>query len=121
MRESSNWRSDARTAVTTVFAPEHGRLLGECHALKQEDFHACLQQKGWHFESITPIKLLAKTGSIWELSSGRPGKARHPGRHSRDQVGRLLEWDATSVGAESPEVPGGGDGENVSCTVSPRP
>ena len=68
MRESSNWRPDARTTVTTVLALEDGRMLAECHALKREDFEAWLEQKGWNVESLTPIKLLAKTGSIWEIT-----------------------------------------------------
>ena len=68
LRETSNWRPDARTAITTVIALQDGRLLAECHAVKQEDFEAWLQQKGWNVESITPIKRMAKAGSIWELS-----------------------------------------------------
>jgi hypothetical protein len=43
-------------------------LLAECHAIKKESFETWLQQKGWNVESITPIKHLAKTGSIWETT-----------------------------------------------------
>ena len=68
MHDSSNWRPDARTTVTTVTALADGRLLAECHATKLEDFEAWLQQREWSVESITPIKLMAKTGSIWEVS-----------------------------------------------------
>ncbi len=64
MRDTTNWRPDARTAVTTVYALEDGRLLAECQAQKQEEFETWLQQKGWTVESITPIKHLAKTGSV---------------------------------------------------------
>lgn len=67
MHETHNWRPNARTTVTTVFSLGDGRLLAECHAVKQEDFEAWLQQKGWSVESITPIKYLARTGSIWEI------------------------------------------------------
>jgi hypothetical protein len=67
MHETNNWRPDARTTITTVIALDDGRLLAECHAIKQESFEAWLQQKGWNVESITPIKHLAKTGSIWAV------------------------------------------------------
>ena len=68
MRDTSSWRPDARTAVTTVYALEDGRLLAECHAQKQEDFETWLQQRDWTVESITPIKHLAKTGSIRDVT-----------------------------------------------------
>ena len=68
LRESRDWRPDARTTVTTVVALEDGRLLAECHAVKQEDFETWLEKKGWNVESLTPIKLMAKTGSIWEVA-----------------------------------------------------
>ena len=67
LQETKNWRADARTTVTTVYALGDGRLLAECHAGQEEDFKAWLEKKGWTVESIQPIKLLAKTGSIWEL------------------------------------------------------
>ena len=68
MRATSNWRPDARTSVTSVTALEDGRLIAECQAMKQEDFEAWLEKKGWVVESISPIKLLARTGSIREIS-----------------------------------------------------
>ena len=68
LHETSDWRPDARTTITTVLALGDGRLLAECHAIKQESFESWLQQKGWNVESITPIKHLAKTGSIWEVT-----------------------------------------------------
>ena len=68
LRETRNWRLDARTTITSVVALADGRLLAECHAVKQEDFETWLEQKGWNVESLTPIKLVAKTGSIWEIA-----------------------------------------------------
>jgi hypothetical protein len=68
LRETGAWRPDAQTTVTTVFALEDGRLLAECHATKQADFEAWLRQKGWQVESLTPVKHLAKTGSIWKVA-----------------------------------------------------
>jgi hypothetical protein len=68
LRETSKWRPDAQTTITTVFALGDGRLVAECHANKQDDFKAWLQQKGWRVESITPITHLAKTGSIWKVA-----------------------------------------------------
>ena len=68
LRETSQWRPDAQTTITTVFALGDGRLLAECHAVKQEDFEAWLRHKGWRVDSLTPIKHLAKTGSIWKVS-----------------------------------------------------
>ena len=67
LHETRNWRLDARTTVTTVYALGDGRLLAECHGVEEESFKAWLEQKGWNVESIQPIKLLAKAGSIWEL------------------------------------------------------
>ena len=64
---TDKWRVDAQTSITTVIALEDGRLLAECHAAKKENFEAWLKQKGWKLESITPIKHLAKTGSIWSV------------------------------------------------------
>ena len=67
LQETRNWRVDARTSVTTVYALGDGRLLAECHAGSEDDFKAWLEKKGWAVETIQPIKMLAKTGSIWEL------------------------------------------------------
>ena len=67
MRDSSSWRPDPRTTVTTVYALEDGRLLAEGQAAKRESFEAWLQQKGWTVESITPVKHVAAAGSIWEV------------------------------------------------------
>ena len=67
MRDTSNWRPDARTTITTVIALQDGRLLAECHAVEQKSFDAWLEEKGWNVESITPITHLAQAGSVWEI------------------------------------------------------
>ncbi len=67
LADTSMWRPDAQTTVTTVYALADGRLVAECHATKQEDFDAWLRQKGWQVESVTPITQVAKTGSIWKV------------------------------------------------------
>ena len=51
-----------------MFALKDGRLVAECHATKKKDFEAWLKQKNWKVESITPIKHVAKTGSIWKVA-----------------------------------------------------
>ena len=68
LHNTSSWRPDARTTITTVLALDDGRFLAECHAIKQESFETWLKQKGCKVESITPIKHLAKMGSIWEAT-----------------------------------------------------
>jgi hypothetical protein len=67
LRETSMWRPDAQTTITTVFALGDGRLVAEGHAARREDFEQWLTQKGWQVESLTPIRHLAKTGSIWKV------------------------------------------------------
>ncbi|HXJ80825.1 MAG TPA: hypothetical protein VMS64_19370 [Candidatus Methylomirabilis sp.] len=68
LRETSQWRPDAQTSITTVFALGDGRLVAECHANTQDDFKAWLDRKRWKVESITPIRHLAKTGNIWKVA-----------------------------------------------------
>jgi hypothetical protein len=67
LSETSKWRLDPQTTVTTVYALGDGRVVAECHGPKQQDFEAWLQQKGWKVDSLTPIKHLAKTGNIWKV------------------------------------------------------
>lgn len=69
MAPTDEWRVDTQTTITSVFALEDGRMLAECHATKREDFEAWLKQKDWKVESITQIKHLAKSGSIWNVPS----------------------------------------------------
>ncbi|MBI4202115.1 MAG: hypothetical protein HY532_03235 [Chloroflexi bacterium] len=66
MKATKNWRADARTTVTTVLVLGDGRSVAECHAVNQEAFEQWLKMKGWQVESITPIKLVANVGSIWD-------------------------------------------------------
>jgi len=68
LRETSMWRPDPQTTITTVFALADGRLVAECHATRREDVERWLAQKGWQVESLTPIRHLAKTGSIWKVT-----------------------------------------------------
>jgi hypothetical protein len=67
LKDTSKWRPDTRTTITTVYALGDGRLLAECNAPEQANFDAWLQQKGWQVESVTPITHLAKTGEIWKV------------------------------------------------------
>jgi hypothetical protein len=66
-KATKEWRADARTTVTTVFALADGRLIAECHAAKQADFEAWLHRKGWQVDSITPVTHLARTGEVWTV------------------------------------------------------
>jgi hypothetical protein len=68
LAETSKWRVNPQTTITTVIALEDGRLLAECHATKKEDFEAWLKDKNWKVDSITPIKHIAKTGTIWKIT-----------------------------------------------------
>jgi hypothetical protein len=68
LRETNQWRPDAQTTITTVYALGDGRLLAECHAARREDFEAWLRHKGWQVASLAPITHLAKTGSIWKVT-----------------------------------------------------
>ena len=67
LHATHHWRPDARTSITTVYALDDGRLVAECSGVNQADFEAWLKQKNWNVESISEIKLVAKTGSIWEI------------------------------------------------------
>ena len=66
LSDSSNWRPNPRTTVTTVLSLANGSFLAECHAARQEDFETWLENKGWEGKSITPVRYAAKAGSIWE-------------------------------------------------------
>jgi hypothetical protein len=67
LKDTPNWRPDARTTITTVLALGDGRMMAECHAPSQAEFDEWLTKKGWTVESVTPIKLVAKAGDIWTV------------------------------------------------------
>ena len=67
MKDTPMWRPDPRTTITNVIVLGDGRLMAECHAVNQSDFDDWLQKKGWQVESVTPIKLVARTGEIWTV------------------------------------------------------
>lgn len=67
MKDTQQWRVDPKTTVTTVFALADGRLIAECHGVKQSDFDEWFKKKGWTVESMTQIRHLAKTGDIWKV------------------------------------------------------
>ena len=63
-----DWRPDPRTTILKVYcSPGQGKVFTECDAAKQEDFEAWLKAKGWNWEAIYPIGLVAQTGNIWQL------------------------------------------------------
>ncbi len=67
LKDTPQWRIDARTTVTTVFALANGSLIAECHGPSREVFDEWLKKKGWTVESVTPLKYVAKTGEIWNV------------------------------------------------------
>ena len=68
MKDTSQWRVDLRTTITSVYALGDGRMIAECHGPAKADFEAWLSKKGWAVESITPIQHIAKTGEIWKVA-----------------------------------------------------
>ncbi len=67
LKETSKWRPDPQTTITSVYALGDGRMIAECHAVRQEDFEAWLEQKGFRVQSLAPIKHVARAGDIWKL------------------------------------------------------
>jgi len=65
MKDTSQWRIDPRSTITSVYALADGRLVAECHAPTKAEFEQWLSKKGWSVESVTPIQHIAKTGDIW--------------------------------------------------------
>jgi len=67
LKQTGEWRIDPKATITSVYALADGRLIAECHAPAQAQFDEWLKKKGWTVESVTPIKLVAKTGDIWNV------------------------------------------------------
>lgn len=67
LKDTSKWRPDPQTTITSVYALGDGRMIAECHAVKREEFETWLRQKGWKVESLTPITHVARTGDIWKV------------------------------------------------------
>jgi hypothetical protein len=67
LKATPQWRIDPKTTITSVYVLGDGRMLAECHGPEQGPFDEWLKKKGWTVESITPIKLVAKTGDIWNV------------------------------------------------------
>lgn len=67
LKDTPQWRPDARTTITTVLSLGDGRLIAECHAPSQAEFDEWLKKKGWTVESVIPIKVVAKAGDIWTV------------------------------------------------------
>lgn len=67
LKETTQWRIDQKTTITSVYALGDGRMVAECHAASQADFDEWLRKKGWTVESVTPIRLVAKSGDIWNV------------------------------------------------------
>ena len=66
LKETTKWRVDPRTTITSVTALEDGRIIAECHANSRAEFDAWLQANSFLVESISPITHIARTGDIWK-------------------------------------------------------
>ena len=67
LKATNQWRLDPKTTITSVYALGDGRMIAECHGPEQAAFDQWLSKKGWSVESVTPIRLVAKTGDIWNV------------------------------------------------------
>jgi hypothetical protein len=67
LKATNQWRLDPKTTITSVYALGDGRMIAECHGTSQADFDEWLRNKGWTVESVTPIRLVAKSGDIWNV------------------------------------------------------
>ena len=68
---SSNIPSLNNRLNALLKAWEDGRLTAGCHATQKEDFEGWRKRENWQVESITPItpiKYVAKTGSVWTVT-----------------------------------------------------
>lgn len=67
LKDTTQWRVDPRSAITSVYALDDGRLIAECHGPSQAPFDEWLSKKGWTVESMTPVRFVAKAGDIWDV------------------------------------------------------
>ena len=68
LKDTSQWRLDQKTTITSVYALGDGRMIAEYHGPSQAEFDEWLRKKGWTVESVTPIKHVAKSGDIWKVA-----------------------------------------------------
>jgi hypothetical protein len=68
LKPTAGWRVTPRMAITEVVVLADGRMVAECHADSEEDFRVWLDRRGWEIESLTPIRHLARTGEVWDVS-----------------------------------------------------
>ncbi len=68
MKDTSQWRIDAKSTVTSVYALGDGRMIAEYHGPASTEFEDWLKKKGWSVESLTPIQHIAKSGEIWKVA-----------------------------------------------------
>ena len=67
LKATNQWRPDAKTTITSVYALGDGRMIAEFHSASQAQVDEWLHRKGWTVESVTPIRLVAKSGDIWSV------------------------------------------------------
>ena len=67
LKDTSQWRIDPKSTVTTVYALGDGRMVAEYHGPALNEFGEWLRKKGWSVESMTPIRFVAKAGDIWNV------------------------------------------------------
>ena len=68
MKDTSQWRIDPKSTVTSVYALGDGRMIAEFHGPALTEFEEWLKKKGWSVESMTPIRHIAKSGEIWKVA-----------------------------------------------------
>ena len=68
MKDTSQWRIDPKSTVTSIYALADGRIIAEYHGPARTEFEDWLKKKGWNVESLTPIQHIAKSGEIWKVT-----------------------------------------------------
>lgn len=68
LKSVRQWRPNPRTTVIKVYCNlEAGRMVSECEAPTQEEFEAWLKERGWSWDVIHRVDLIAQTGNVWEV------------------------------------------------------